>query len=176
MSPVCNTDRQKSRTINVDQRRVVCIMKLSGRWNMNCFGKLMFKSNTLTWLLSAYLVLLLNLGPSLHRADILGYHSQGCCASEDFTSSKANINSCHCCQHAESPQQTFPGQQITLEKPGQHDCPFCKFFDQYHVVLVQIELPQPTTKSFVRTCPRLFEPNRLFLQPTARGPPALCRG
>lgn len=29
------------------------------------------------WLLLIYLVLLLNLGPSLHRADVLGFHQQG---------------------------------------------------------------------------------------------------
>ncbi len=80
------------------------------------------------WFLLGFLVLLLNFGPSLHRAHFFGLHSH-----------PADNQSC-------SHSSCCPGHDHSAEVPGiqsksiesHHDCSFCKFFDQYHVVSLQI--------------------------------------
>ena len=71
---------------------------------------------------TGYLVLLLNFGPSLHRAHIFGFHHQ-----PNSTASRTHHS--HCCSGALHSPST-PDHSQTVQRS--HDCSFCKFFDQYH--------------------------------------------
>ena len=106
----------------------------------------MRKLHSKNWLLLGYLVLLLNLGPSLHQADFFGLHCGGaCCSQTSF--SDAEVSSC-CCHagHSHSDQSSHcPSDSDDSDQDGisaaSHDCGsscedcvFCKFFDQFNVV------------------------------------------
>ena len=116
----------------------------------------------LTCLFFGYLVLLLNLGQSLHRVHCLGLHSN------DGVQSAA-CHSCCCREHFHLPIETA-NQPFSVN--SDHDCAFCKFFDQCHVTIdvtnyedseLADQLRQPRKPLFV------FVP---LLTPCARGPPA----
>lgn len=101
------------------------------------------------WLLLGYLVLLFNLGPSVHHADFFGLHCDdaACCAS---TSEATPFSSCCCCHAGHS----HGGDSTHSHEGSRHDdeaglssasdgcgtpcdgCAFCNFFDQFNVVAV----------------------------------------
>ena len=81
------------------------------------------RSNTLTsWFLLALVVLFWNLGPSLHHADIFGFHSQA----------QENSSGCCCCSH----HHPVNSDGDSSDGVGQH-ChrSLCDFFDQLHLVI-----------------------------------------
>jgi hypothetical protein len=108
-----------------------------------------------------YLGLLLNLGPSLHRAHFFGLHSHGVVDSTE---------SCSCGGHSHSTSEV-PGQSQSVH--SEHECVFCKFFDQFHVTVVPYDHVDSTRIG------QLVQPVRpaaivaASFFPTARGPPAL---
>ena len=144
----------------------------------------MHKHPTKNWLFLIYLVLLINLGPSLHHADFFGLHcNDACCSPTSFSESK--VSSCCCCtaahshgdhgSHSHGSSGESNEFQITaaVDDFGAccEDCVFCKFFDQFNVVaesfrFVLIQSP---------VC-SLIENNQgtafcEFVPESARGPP-----
>jgi len=113
------------------------------------------------WLLVGYLGLLLNLGESLHHAEIFGLHSHGSTSS-----------CCHCCCDHSSPSQGSEHDVDSLN--SDHDCSFCKFFAQYHVTAGQVELPEEFSFSLLHVWNKPEEVYAVTLVPLARGPPAVA--
>jgi len=112
------------------------------------------------WFLVGYLGLLLNLGESLHHAEIFGLHDHGCAAA-----------CCHCCGHS------APGQDSEHSPPtltSDHDCNFCKFFAQYHVTAAQVELPEKSSFTFLHYWNRPAQTTAVIRVPLARGPPVVA--
>lgn len=102
----------------------------------------MLRSKAKTWVLLGYLVLLLNFGPSLHHAPIFGLHGHVHRVSDQAPSS--------CCCHSHAHQQTLiPSLSAELStasfdaagdvQPVGHECSFCKFFDEYNVVVTLVD-------------------------------------
>lgn len=91
-----------------------------------CFGSYpMRRSRIPIWMLLTYLVLFLNFGPSWHRADIFGLHNEPA-AHQDV----ACVHVCSCQHHFADASQSSDATVTS-----NHECAFCKFFDQYTVVL-----------------------------------------
>jgi hypothetical protein len=137
---------------------------MSGRWNRHRFWllKMQFKQS-FNWFLLSFLVLLLNFGPSLHRAHFFGLHTH---PADDQTCSHSSC----CLGHDHSTE--VPGIQSEA-MDSHHDCAFCKFFDQYHVVSLQILYMQEVNPAVLNGC---LEPSVVLagrLNPSARGPPTL---
>lgn len=113
-----------------------------------------------TWFLLSYLVLLLNLGPSLHRAHFFGLHHP----AGDFADA-SGVN--HCCCHSHGHHDSGAGEGIHAV----HDCAFCKFFDQYNVVVLSFQFACLETPACALT---LEVPEGAVSDPVptaARGPP-----
>lgn len=129
------------------------------------------KKQLITWTFLAFWVLLMNLGPSLHRAHFFGFHCCGSSAHQNHGHSSAASGGCHkhngCCHH-EVDVSRVDDYQIA----GNSDCAFCRFFDQYNVVLVEVYLEYASVP--VNCCDwfrgSLIDPSTL--DPLARGPPA----
>lgn len=105
----------------------------------------MLRSKITSWFFLGYLVLLLNFGPSVHHAPIFGLHGQH---SHSVDSSEAH--SCCCCHShfgstlIPSLAEEMPANAESVEgfnnlSPAQHSCAFCKFFDEYNVVVASFE-------------------------------------
>ena len=107
-----------------------------------------------------YLGLLLNLGPSLHYADFLGLHCH---------CSHSTISNCSSCCDGHCPTKTLAESYAI---GADHDCAFCKFFDQFHVTLTVYE--EPDSSLIIQACSsvRPISAVRACLVPTARGPPS----
>ena len=112
------------------------------------------------WFLVGYLGLLLNLGESLHHAEIFGHHANG------FGSA-----CCHCCCGHTTTEDSE--QDVPSVSPD-HDCAFCKFFAQYHVTTSQVELPEQVNSTMFRCWNKPNEMHAVILVPLARGPPAVA--
>lgn len=120
-------------------------------------------ANPFRWFLAGYLVLLLNVGPSLHRSHVLDYHDDTCCVVP-----QVEDDCCGCQSHFDESNELLA--ESSVEKTC--DCPFCKFFDQFHVVPAL-----PPEEIFVRANRmEVFvgstATSLLFVQPHARGPPS----
>lgn len=112
-------------------------------------------------LLTAYLVLLLNFGDSLHRLTCFGLHDHGTVNAEP-----SHHVGCHC----HLPPLSDNSEQSDSLKSN-HDCAFCKFFDQYHGT-TDWSLTEASALS-VETL-EWMGPQAAFsncFNPTARGPP-----
>jgi hypothetical protein len=118
-----------------------------------------------TCFLLLYLVLLLNLGPSLHHADFFGIHPPHHPTSADSTSV--------CCVHAHrhGPANDLNSAEVDERAYAGHDCSICKFFDQYHVL--EVRFPRLPSHALVTAnrCPQPTVPTAEASQPHARGPP-----
>ncbi len=148
---------------------------------------------TLHWSLIGYLVLFLNLGPSLHRAHFFGLHCDSgvcgdsiACLEETDSESKVpliGVGSTSCCGTAHRLINCSGGSPtdhaVPEGSPGHlvittdHDCPVCRFFDTYNVVVDQFELPTDIAPVFslafeLRSC----EISKVILL-QSRGPPQL---
>ena len=124
---------------------------------------LMRNKQSLICFLLGYLVLLWNLGPSFHRADFLGFHSH---AAEigDFQPS------CCCCHSRSGPQTDVSTESVSSN--ADHDCAFCKFFDQLHLVVSQADMTESEDRIFLVEAVDLIRINAAHTSPSARGPPA----
>ena len=108
----------------------------------------MIRSKLTSWLFLGYLVLLLNFGPSLHHAPIFGLHGHHHNHSGDF-----GAHSSCCCQNhfhqdtlipslapeAPSTDLEFSADAFNNARQTNHSCAFCKFFDEYNVVVASFE-------------------------------------
>jgi len=112
------------------------------------------------WFLVGYLGLLLNLGESLHHAEIFGLHVHGSASA-----------CCCCCDHC-SPSHDLESGSKSVS--SDHDCSFCKFFAQYHVTAAQVELPEKSGFTLFHTWDNPDQMYAVVLVPLARGPPAVA--
>ncbi len=130
-----------------------------------------------SWLLILYWIPLVNLGPSLHRADFLGLHSHSCGESScthDHSHHTHSGDSYHCHKHVgEFANDVTPN---IAKKPvvdeSQDVCSFCKFFDEYNVIFNAETYLNDVTSTYQRD----IYPNSFLAEPllsaTARGPPS----
>ena len=130
-----------------------------------------------SWFLLLYWVPLVNLGPSLHKADFFGFHSHHCGSSHChhgslevgghcFQSPFDESSDCH--SHLkEDPSQT-PQRFVT---GSDSDCSLCQFFDQYNVVINTLELPTHVNGAYQRNHFELGIPASALLEASARAPP-----
>jgi len=126
---------------------------------------LMLHKQFTIWFLVAYLGLLLNLGPSLHHAQIFDLHGNDAVAT-----------GCCCCSHSH-PTVPTDGRSDSLDSDSldsEHDCSFCKFFDQLHVIVDCYSLQTRSGFVFTRDLNRPTEIYSVLLTPLARGPPAVA--
>jgi len=109
----------------------------------------MLRSKFTSWFFLGYLVLLLNFGPSLHHAPIFGLHGH----HHHSNSSDFDAHSSCCCQNHFDQETLIPS--LATETPStdlqsladafnnarqaNHSCAFCKFFDEYNVVVASFE-------------------------------------
>lgn len=139
----------------------------------------MLHSKITSWFFFSYLVLLLNFGPSLHHAPIFGLHVE-----QNHLSNHADeSHSCCCClSHLQrntlipSPATEVPADVESapdLNDPGQgqHNCVFCKFFDEYNVVVASFDCA-PIETPFSLFLSELSDgASAEFVPNVARGPP-----
>ena len=98
----------------------------------------MLRKKVKTWFLLTYLVLLVNFAPSLHHAPIFGLH--GLHNAHAHADSGQHSCCCHshqnqsCSHEADSPESDPLGRFANDDL----DCAFCKFFDEYNVVITTI--------------------------------------
>lgn len=124
----------------------------------------------LTCLLLGYLVLLLNFGPSLHYAPIFGLHAHGHCPHSH--SSCCHSHSHNGCQAASS--EIHDDQPANDLIDSDHDCDFCKFYDQYNVVVVEFCYTQSVAAVLICDADKPHLGFAAILIPAARGPPSRC--
>lgn len=138
--------------------------------------KVRFKQTKICFFV-AYLGLLLNLGPSLHHLDLFGFHTH-CgsisCSHHHDDSSHHHADS-HCshsfCDH--SHPQPKSSESLTVRSgSADHDCPFCDFFDQYHVIVEPVETVPFYQFALVPVTERPSDVCLVNFNPVARGPPA----
>ena len=110
-----------------------------------------------TYALLGFLVLFLNLGPSLHRAQFE-------MAQEDGTHETVSL--CSCAFH-----QAMTNEAGSSSLIGDEDCQFCQFFAQYNVTLVAFEATGAVSLNPVWLQAQILPVEVASLVATARGPP-----
>lgn len=115
---------------------------------------------TKTWFFIVYLGLLLNLGPSLHHADFFGLHGHSV------------VSSCSCCPAHTIPCSNDSPDGATVKGTAEHDCAFCKFFDQYHVIVDAVDVYESSAFAALLVAQRPVDADSASFIPVARGPPA----
>lgn len=122
-----------------------------------------------TCLFFGYLVLLLNLGSSLHHAHFFGLHHHQGPDSVVSDDSATGHQCCGCHRHCHSPTEASnPSGSIHSD----HDCAFCNFFDQYHVTLDVIEYQSRVCAIEFQRPRRPVLVDAALLIANARGPPS----
>ena len=128
--------------------------------------------------LLGYIVLLWNFGPSLHRADFLGFHSSAHAQSAAFGDELAlgHVHGCPCHGHSHSKPRPSDGQpsDTTSSFGSHHDCAFCQFFDQLHVISSSAVVAEVENRVFHVDAVDLIRIDAAQLSPSARGPPSTC--
>lgn len=129
------------------------------------------------WFLLVYWVLLMNLGPSLHRAQFFGLHCHHCsdsCTDKGHSHSdmapeqlRQHLACCHGCHAFDSVDEVNSGKLL-----GDDDCSFCRFFAQYNVVLSVFILECSSAPIELCSAHRDWHVDSVTLDPLARGPPA----
>lgn len=117
-----------------------------------------------------YLVLLWNLGPSLHHADWLGFHvhpGAGCAQTAD---SHSHVSTCGCCCHSHSLPDKESGETGSIG--ADHVCGFCQFFKQFNVVFCAVDEPMANTPALMRDVFFVEFVTADSIRLVARGPPA----
>jgi hypothetical protein len=126
----------------------------------------MHRKRSISCFLFGYLVLLLNFGPSLHRADFLGLHSSAPVqVGEELTRS-----SCCCDCHSHS-APVGDGSTGSLVVGSDHDCAFCRFFDQFHAAVAVFDEAEVETSASLLSLCEPDEAIKVCFVATARGPP-----
>lgn len=118
-----------------------------------------------TWLILTYLVLLVNLGPSLHRAELFGLHGHSSIQSDDVVAP-----TCCSCHHHFSRENSSPDGEVPVVASN-HDCAFCKFFDQYTVVFHAFQFAQFKEPIHLPCFENLPSKVSYSVPTVARGPP-----
>ena len=123
----------------------------------------------------AYTILLLNLGDSIHRAELFGIHCGACCSTSSFNPDDKGLG-CECSCQSKSRGGNWPSASKALAAPGNDQghnvCQFCDFFDHYQVVICDFTLV-PSRASFFH-CASVIDaqPHCVTLDASARAPPA----
>ncbi len=125
----------------------------------------MRNKQSLICFLLGYLVLLWNLGPSLHRADFLGFHSHS------HSAKSGDIQHSCCCCHSHAEPET-DDSTASVSSNADHDCAFCEYFDQLHVVVSHADMMEAEDRVFLAEAVEPIRINAAHFSPTARGPPA----
>ena len=112
------------------------------------------------WLLLGYLVLLLNLGHSMHRAIIPHFH-------QDASDSVVVQSGCSCCLHS-SPVD--PSESVVY---ANLDCSICKFFQNYHVTICSASIITACETHRHQEVIAQTDPMNALIPHVARGPPAI---
>lgn len=126
-------------------------------------------SSLFRWVLAGYLILLLNLGPSLHHAHFFGFHT-GCSAETDAHA---------CCGHCQAMESPAGDQNVPIGNPGSpvfgdsHSCAYCKFLDQCHISASAVAVS--LVSALVALAPAFDEQASpvYLVYSSARGPPSL---
>jgi len=129
---------------------------------------LMLRSKVKICFLLGYLVLLFNFGPSLHHAPIFGLHGLHHHGSDISISE----NAC-CCGHSHSPANKSHSSDPlgSFDEDFQHDCAFCKFFDEYNVVIASFECTDVESPISLFVAELTNSATAAVVPKTARGPP-----
>lgn len=136
----------------------------------------MLRNKVKIWFLLSYLVLLLNFGPSLHHAPIFGLHG--------LHTAHAHADSGHqhsCCCHSHSHSHQNHADSHEADSPESDpfgrfanddlDCAFCKFFDEYNVVITTIEWTDVASPISLFISELSDKATADVVPRTARGPP-----
>ena len=116
-----------------------------------------------------YLILLWNLGPSLHHADCFGIHIHTGHSHQSHHQIADDEAGCGCCcHHGHSTPTQEGGSQFVV---ADQDCGFCHFFDQFNFVdfsFEELKANSPAQmRDFFWVAPVVADSIRLV----ARGPP-----
>lgn len=123
----------------------------------------------LNCLFFGYLVLLLNLGSSLHHAHFFGLHVHHGTTSATDPDIVGEQYSCCCHGHSHFATPSS-GQSGSIH--ANHDCAFCKFFDQYHVTIDAFDFQQRVRAIEFQPLRKTIFVFAAILNPNARGPPS----
>jgi hypothetical protein len=140
------------------------------------FGTFMRRCTLTIWFLLGYFALLVNLGPSLHHADLFGLHSH---ASDNTNADMENdaAVSCCCCQHHSAAQNEGPSE--TTGSAGFdvdtacHDCAFCEFFKHFNAFDHSFEFEERETHAQAVSFDNDSSVDDEPIASTARGPPSI---
>ena len=142
---------------------------------LSSFALSMRNKQPLICFLLGYLVLLWNLGPSFHRADCFGFHCVGHSQTNaSFEFEQGSCCHCHCHSHSVPEQSDEPTSNSSIAFGSHHDCAFCQFFDQLHVMLSHAEITEAEDRVFIDKAVVSVWSNAALFSPSARGPPATC--
>ena len=120
----------------------------------------------LTWFFLAYLVLFLNLGSSIHRADFFGIH-------HSFHSPDSVVPvvpfGCGCCHH--HPADGVNGLESDVRCFSDHDCSICEFFAKFNVIFddFRFGIESKSVSEYTSLEDSIAE--RISVSPFPRGPP-----
>ena len=132
-----------------------------------------------SWFLLGYLALLLNLGQSMHHAEIFGFHVHDL-ANVGSQDNNSGSSAC-CCHHHSGPHEHVLAKHKSVENSDSQidvdtncsDCILCDYFDHFsalefscefaefetrHILISPIILPSASSERFVSV---------------ARGPPTV---
>ncbi len=125
-------------------------------------------------ILLGYLVLILNFGPSFHRAPIFGLHDHGTDVAEaEFV--------CSCGRHHEPIQAAENRDDSNSQNSPQYsaiekclcDCSLCQFFKQYHASIQLNDQWIDETILFTKFETNSSLASRTAFASDARGPPVV---
>ena len=130
----------------------------------------MHRSKATIWLIALYLGFLVNLGPSMHHASCFGLHNHD---SNGASVSEEGVFSC-CCHHDSMPSDAIPSDRGTDNSvvSAEHDCAFCKFFDDYNIVLESFQMEVAQAEVYSIDFLSSDRPVSAAIISTARGPPS----
>ena len=125
----------------------------------------------LGWSFLIYLILLLNLGPGLHRAGIFGLHSHQTSESFDFGDGFELSETCGCCNHS-LPLKSDDSPSGSISKLPD-ECSFCQFFSKYQVTFTVSDLVLSESESVLDSSEQLPFAPEVQIIAQARGPPTV---
>ena len=133
------------------------------------------------WLLLGYLLLLWNVAPSAHHAELLGFHAEGCChastCSLDHNSGSDNpfglniAGDCGCESHAHHHSQSHESSVVDVDSSC-HDCLLCDFFDQFNAMASSADIASQRSPFCFFVATAISVGSLRAINCTARGPPS----
>ena len=121
------------------------------------FRRQMNSNRLPTWVLLGYLILLWNLGPSVHRAHFFGLHAH--------SANGHSAHACGCCHSHDSSDESE--DHVTAD----HDCALCDFFDQLQATSTSLALSPVATPVFAHRSVAHELSLATRISHAARGPP-----